>query len=839
MRFFENRQGLRRILGLALGLAVLVAAVLLRPPWRIVPAPGPVGDPQVAGPLLQGPGVEYRFRSPFAALAGVDVRWATYARANPSTLILELRRARDMKLVASSRMPVAGLIDWGFREWRFEPVEEARGLEFILTLLTPDATPETCLAVLTTGRDEPEKLSFMLSGQPAPGSLPVRLVEARFVWPWASPWVYLGLLAAVCLGWLVWPARPPRLAPAPARASSRTRLLVALGLTLIISFGCGWSNIAEKGMVERAGYRFSPTPGDENWYAELAHKIGLGKRLFRGDYQAYEAKEVLTPYTAVILPLGLLGLGDRILGPVRLGYLIDFLLPALMVLMFILAAQRLGASLKMAAVMGTALIAFPHLAPFYLTGARGVSGALGILWDHLRVPGTYFTQMGHPQASGFFAVWAGLALWRIQSRGGRLWTLLAGLSLGALFYTDLFFQHIVVGSAGMLWLAALLRFDWPRFRRLTLVLVLAFLVGLPYWINTLYFNLQPWAWQYNLDLTDSTPVWSWQLQRFEIVTLALVAVLALVYLTLILRRRINPAWKEAVPDWALDATFAPVWAFAVVFMANQITGINPQKHHYFWRGLSVWLPLASTGWLWWFLEKKARSGAARRAVAVLTLLLVAACLFKLAPWPNFFRAMDYPPGVRPPFVSAIRPGMHQVLAYLDQEAGPDDVVLTLDYEQIKHVNTHTGCYTYIQTCYNSVLLNRAKAERVGWGFALLGSRISPTDYLDYTVNGLKDRENTARGRMLEETFGDFLIAVWAPFGPRYHLSAVKAIQTAGQVFERVRQRNPGPGDSPYRLDWVIIGPLEKRLGADLSGKGYQRVMETGDTELYRVVKKSG
>lgn len=838
MSFLQNKSGLRKALALGLGLAVLIAAVLLRPPWKTVPGPKPVGDPQVAGPLLQGPGVEYRFRSPFAALAGVDVRWATYARANASTLILELRRARDMKLVASTRMPVAGFIDWGFRKWRFEPVEEAQGQEFILTLLTPDATPETCLAVLTTGRDEPEKLSFSLSGGPAPGSLPVRLVEARFVWPWASPWVYLGLLAGICLGWLVWPVRPPGPVPGPEPAPLRTWILVAVGLTLIISFGCGWTNIVEKGMVERAGYHFSPTPGDENWYAELAHKIGLGKRLFRGDYQAYEAKEVLTPYTAVILPLGLLGLGDRLLGPVVLGYAIDFLLPALMVLMFILAARRLGASLKMAAVMGTALIAFPHLATFYLTGARSVAGALGILWHYLRVPGTYFTQMGHPQASGLFAVWSGLALWRIQSRGGRLWTLLAGLSLGSLFYTDLFFQHIIVGSAGILWLAALLHFDWPRFRRLTVVLVLAFLVGLPYWINTLFFNLQPWAWQYNLDLTDSTPVWTWYLQRFEIVTLALVGVLFLVYLALILRRMINPAWKEVVPDWALDATFAPVWAFAIVFMANQITGINPQKHHYFWRGLSVWLPLASTGWLWWFLERKARSGAARLGLTLLTVLVVAACLFKIAPWADFLRSPDYPTGVRPPFVSAIRPGMHQVLAYLDQEAGPDDVVLTLDYEQIKHVNTHTGCYTYIQTCYNSVLLNRAKAERIGWGFALLGSKISPTDYLDYTVNGLEGRENTARGRMLKDTFGGFLIAVWAPFGPRYHLSAVKAIQTSGRVYDRVRGRNPSPEVSPYRLDWAVVGPLEKRLGADLSGKGYRLVLSTPDTDLYRVVRRA-
>ncbi len=827
----------RRLLALILGLAVVAAGILLRPVWKIAPGPKPVGDPQVAGPLLQGPGVEYRFKSPYAVLAGVDVRWATYARSNPSIVILELRRAGDMKLVASDRLPAAGFLDWDFAPWRFEPVKTEQGAEFILTLLTPDATPETCLAVLTTGQDEPEKISFSLSGQPAPGSLPIRLVEARYVWPWSSPWVYLGLLIAVCLAWLVWPARPPRLAAPPAPVSSRRAILAAVGLTLLVSLACGWPNIVEKGMVERAGYHFSPTPGDENWYAELAHKIGQGKRIFHGDLQAWEAREVLTPYTAVILPLGLLGLGDRVLGPALLGYAVDFLLPALMVLLLVLAARRLGASLWQAAAMAVALVAFPHLAPFYMTGADSVGQAWAVFVKHLSIRGTYFTQMGHPQASGFFAVLACVLVWRTYAREGRKWNLAAGLGLGSLFYTDLFFQHIIVGSSGLIWLAALLRQDWPRFKRMALVLSLAVGVGLPYWINTLLFNLQPWAWQYNLDLTDTTQVWSWKLQGFEITTLWMAAVLALVYATLVLRRQINPAWKESAPDWALDATFAPVFAFAVVFMANQITGINPQKHHYFWRGLSMWFPVASTGWLWWFLERKSKTARIRLALAVLSMIFVLACVYKIAPWQSFFSAPDYPPGVRPPYVSSIRPGMDRVLAYLRDAAGPEDVVLTLDYEQIKHVNTHTGCFTYIQTCYNSVLLNEAKADRIGWGFALLGSEISPAEYLDYTVNGLEGRERTRRGRYLKETFGGFLIAVWAPFGPRYHLSAIEAIQSAGEKYGQLRPENPGPKDSPYRMDWVIVGPLEKRLGVGLDRKGYRLELKTGDTELYRVVRE--
>lgn len=795
----------------------------------------------MAGPLLAGGPAVYRFRSPVDILAGLDIRLATYARVNDSRLILDLRETESDRLLRRIEVRAAKLIDWGFEPWRFKPILGARDKEFVLTLSAPEAGPESCLAVLFLSPPEMEALSFSLAGQEVAGSLPVRIVTATRIPPWSSPLVWLGLLAAACLAWLIWPAPkaaktlPPPLCPeSPARA-----LALALLVSVALSLVCGWPNIVEKRKVESLGYHHQPTPGDEVWYAEFANKFGLLKRFPKGDFQAFEAGEVYTPHMGIALPLGLLGLGDRLLGPARLGYLVDFLLPALMVLLIILGVRFLGGTALMGSIMGLALVAFPHWAPFYMIGADSLARAWDLLLQHLAFRGTYFTTMGHPQASGFFAALAGLSLWAAFGRGGRGFCLAAVLCLGALFYTDLFFQHIIIGATGMLIPVSLLRRDWVRAKRTALILAGALVVGLPYWINTFLFMSQPWARDSVLDSGDPTEPLSFVLQPFEVNSLWLVGIALMIYLTLVAGRAKVPGPKAAA-DWQIDLTFAPVWAFAFVFMADELTGVNPQKHHYYWRGLSMWFPVAVGGWTWWWLERRFPRGLGRGAVLALSLLVALACLFKLAPPQIFLPKAGQPPaGWKPPHVAAIGPEMKEALDLLTREAGPDDVVLTLDYEQIKWVNTLTPCYTYIQTLMNSVLPASQKADRIGWGFALLRSRISPADYLHYTIHGLEETGNPARTRELARTFEGRLIAVWAPLGLRYHPSVAKAMARADEKYRVLKDRGVTPGQSPFRLDWVLIGPLEKRLGVELDPRFYHPLLSTPEASLYRVIKDPG
>ncbi|MBW1711972.1 MAG: hypothetical protein JRJ59_02330, partial [Deltaproteobacteria bacterium] len=572
----------RKPLALAAAGLVLVLAVLLRPTWRAVPVGEPRGSLEVIGPFVLGTEADYRFKAPARPLVGLDLRWATYGRTNQSTIHLELRPAGSDRLLAFRAFEASAVGDWDYWVWRFDPISSPPGQELVLTLKTPDATPETCLALLATSEASPETVSFEINGQKRSGALPVKIIVAQPVPVWASPWVWLGLLLALGLAWLLWPARQPQPArpeTRPAPALTRPTLIVALAATLAVSFICGWPNIVAKRKAEAVGYFYQPTPGDENWYAELAHKFSLGRRVLVGDPQVFEADDVVTPFMGVFLSLGLLGLGDKLLGPTLLGYVIDFLLPALMVALLFLGARLLGASLGQALVMALGLAAFPHLAPFYMIGAKTLGGAWDLLLKHLSTSGTYFTSMGHPQMSGFFAVLAGLLLWRAFGRGGWWWVLASGLGLGLLFYADLYFHHFLIGTAGLLVPISLLRRDWLRFKRSLAIIGLTLLVGGPYWVQTYLYFKQPWAKQSVLENADFTPPFSFLLQRFEINTLWLVAVLVIVYAFLILKRRFSPSHRAAAPDWVLDLTFASVLAFVILFFADEATGINAQKHH--------------------------------------------------------------------------------------------------------------------------------------------------------------------------------------------------------------------------------------------------------------------
>lgn len=836
-----KRIGWQRFLAILAGLLVLAPTLLLYPAWQAKPLTEPRPSPVVVGPLLKGTEAIQPLKPGVRVLAGLDIRLATYGRTNESILRFFLKTADNKLILRQGRIEAQELVDWGLAKWRFEPLLTKPQDEFLVVLDSPDATPETCLAILSFETLKEKEDPLRLGEATGPGSLPVRVVTADPVPPFSSPWVWSGLLLALCVIWAAWPvgAQPVQespVEPPPQPASRRTVIIVGLLITLATSFVCGWPNLVEREAVRAAGYEHLPTPGDQAWYAEMAHKLGLGKRFLTGDMQSFEDAEAKNPYIGVLLPMGLLAIGDRLLGPVTLAYLIDFLLPALMVLLLYLGAVRLGAGVGPAAIMALLLTAFPHKVGLTMAGVESIAQAWELFIGAWQKPGTYFTSFGHPQTSGPFAVLAGLLIWRVGQRPGWGWVAAAGVGVGAVFYTDLFFLQMVAGSLALVWLTTVARRDWPRSFRFLGVGLIALILGIPYVLGSLAQTRLPDGMERLFEVADPQPDGLLTWNQTEQTILGLTGVLALVYLTLVIRRARNPVLKRAVPDFALDLTFVPVLAFGIWWISDHITGINMQKHHYLWRGLMMWLPIAAGGWGFWWLGRKFRFGRKKWLYIGLTCLVALGCLAKLADLDHLFSRPPYSAANRPPQIASIRPGMNRVVDYLNRQAGPEDVVLTIDYEQTKQLNLLTGCFTYIQTLYNSTLVNSRKADRIGWAFALLGSATRPSDYLDYTIHGRNHPTNPVRGEQLYKKYNQFLIAVWAPMGLRYHDAVARAIEKSDRVYYTHRSPQPGPDRSPYRFDWVLIGPLEKALGVDLDPTRYELALDTEDTQLYRPLK---
>ena len=138
-------------------------------------------------------------------LAGLDIQVATYARRNDSTLSLELLQARTGRSILRTDLKTAGLIDFGFYQWRFHPQKVGLGEELALKLSSPDADAESCLAVLVSYPDPPAEtpVSLVVNGRRLEGSLPIRITGARPVPLNTTYLVWLigiGLLAAAWLG---------------------------------------------------------------------------------------------------------------------------------------------------------------------------------------------------------------------------------------------------------------------------------------------------------------------------------------------------------------------------------------------------------------------------------------------------------------------------------------------------------------------------------------------------------------------------------------------------------------------------------------------------------------
>ena len=199
----SSRLGLKTVLAVLIAATVVLLLQMREPRFRMEELPGPDGPVEVAGPLLKGTKVLYRFRSPMEYLAGLDILWATYGRQNQSTLTLVLKRTDTGLVLGRTRLNAFGISDFSFSRWRFKPLKTGRGQQLDLELSSPDANDSSCLAVLVANIPSNAITSFLfrVNDRELKGSLPVRLVAAE---PLTSSAAFPGWLLGIGLIGLAW-----------------------------------------------------------------------------------------------------------------------------------------------------------------------------------------------------------------------------------------------------------------------------------------------------------------------------------------------------------------------------------------------------------------------------------------------------------------------------------------------------------------------------------------------------------------------------------------------------------------------------------------------------------
>lgn len=111
----------------------------------------------VAGELLAGHRVGQTFVAQHDGLDGVDLLLATYAHANPGSVVLHLRRdVAATADLAMMRLPAAAVVNNAWQHFAFPPQAGSRGQAFYIELEHPGAVPgQAITAYWALGRGDP------------------------------------------------------------------------------------------------------------------------------------------------------------------------------------------------------------------------------------------------------------------------------------------------------------------------------------------------------------------------------------------------------------------------------------------------------------------------------------------------------------------------------------------------------------------------------------------------------------------------------------------------------------------------------------------------------------
>jgi len=162
----------------------------------------------VVGELVAGRHVGQTFVAAHAGLSAIDLQLATYARANPGSVVLHLRRRVTGPDVRTVSVPAAALADNAWHRFAFPPLADSYRQAYYLDLEQPGATTgHTITAYWNSGRGDPYPYGQAISdGQPTDGDLAFGLVYSPPPGAlWADLWTTLraALPAGLSVGLVV------------------------------------------------------------------------------------------------------------------------------------------------------------------------------------------------------------------------------------------------------------------------------------------------------------------------------------------------------------------------------------------------------------------------------------------------------------------------------------------------------------------------------------------------------------------------------------------------------------------------------------------------------------
>jgi len=233
---------------------------------------------------------------------------------------------------------------------------------------------------------------------------------------------------------------------------------------------------------------------DETIYYATKVRESWDGHLDINDPFVWEYKTTPSPYNlGESLPAFLMAIFARISKSVAKSFIIaDFVWPPVTFLLLAYFFYRLSNNVVLAPLAAIASMFFSQYFAFW----PYIPSIIKMLLQNLSSGGiTDFVRSFHPQISFPFFLIFTILLWHIQDRTKTIHkarvTWLLGLSLGILFYTYIFFWTYALAWLGVTIAGGFLSKKYIVMRQLMLAMLIALIIGLPYFLSLWQFNHLP------------------------------------------------------------------------------------------------------------------------------------------------------------------------------------------------------------------------------------------------------------------------------------------------------------------------------------------------------------
>lgn len=524
-------------------------------------------------------------------------------------------------------------------------------------------------------------------------------------------------------------------------------------------------------------------------YASLASRFRFNQPI--NDVGTFEYRNFASPLISELVPAAVVGTIAKFIDVPAAVILAKIIFPILLVMVWYAIGIKIGFLPDNSRAASLAAVFLPQLyvlIPYF----RSLT--------YLTDPQSDFQRVFHPLISGLMmAVAILLMILGLNHLSNAKLKILAGISLGLLFYTYIFSWTLAIVAMGLLLMSLVLEKDWKKFKWLLTVLGVGLFIAFPYFINAWLFHKSAFSADF-----WAKSVYLYKQSYFFIIVRCLILVTAMVTL--------NRLWYFSVRRRLL--VFLLFSTVALPVLSQMALGVNLEADHWivrFFYPLSTFLAIGTVGELILkYFPRVSKLFVGLISVSVLIKLL-------------FWEVTELK---KPVGDFQLLPARGDLYAWMGKNIKPESVVGSLSFVEEIYLTAYTPYYPYTSQTFRTV--------------ATTGEILNRYLYLTQIMRFKNDYFNEMlRVPLSPLPFADIPSPdqrIYATiFGLKYYHD-VTPYPIHQKLIEKIKERQKSPIFLKGRLDYLLVTPTDRFYSSKDLKKGCNALF---DNEIYQVYSFDG